>query len=460
MKKLVISSLGVFALMLPFSFQGNVTGVKASIPEGCNPISKLPTTIDLNDCSETEIRNYYSSLNLLSDDELTGTNLLKNLKPILFNMNYYTYANVWKVYEITDRDWSLSPAKDIQYGSYDASTNTFSDYEYGSTSNRKNDPYVRTLYRNYKVESAKVKNWDSHTTETNREHVWCQSRGFKADNGASGPAGTDVHHLISGDAKVNTAIHNNNPYGYVKTESATIDREDIIGNKVGEAKHKFSQDQATVVFEPRDEYKGDIARACFYMAARYNNLSGIDTITQFEPNLEIVNYATSNGEREISTAESPVGMGILQDLLEWNKLDPVDEFEIHRNNLIFHNFQGNRNPFIDFPEWADYIWGTSTDGVYDSTPLGRANPSTDKIANTPNEPSNPSTSTSTLTSTDTNPTGSSTSSDPISPIGKLDRKVVLGFAIGGVAILFISIVIAIISSKSKKSSKARRRRRK
>ena len=50
-------------------------------------------------------------------------------------------------------------------------------------------------------------------------------------------------------------------------------------------------------------------------------------------------------------------MGILQDLLEWNKLDPVDEFEIHRNNLLYRNFSFNRNPFIDFPEWAEYIWG-------------------------------------------------------------------------------------------------------
>ena len=64
-------------------------------------------------------------------------------------------------------------------------------------------------------------------------------------------------------------------------------------------------------------------------------------------------------------------MGILSDLLEWNKLDPVDEYEIHRNNLIYKNFQHNRNPFIDFPEWADYIWGVKVGNII--------NPLEDKI---------------------------------------------------------------------------------
>ena len=66
-----------------------------------------------------------------------------------------------------------------------------------------------------------------------------------------------------------------------------------------------------------------------------------------------------------------VAMGILSDLLEWNKLDPVDEYEIHRNNLIYNNYQHNRNPFIDFPQWADYIWGDKV-----GTPV---NPATDAI---------------------------------------------------------------------------------
>ncbi len=107
------------------------------------------------------------------------------------------------------------------------------------------------------------------------------------------------------------------------------------------------------------------------MVACYNNLSGTDTITQYNPNLTLADYATSAGESENSSATHAVAMGILSDLLEWNKLDPVDEYEIHRNNLIYKNFQHNRNPFIDFPQWADYIWGGS---------IGQTiNPANDKI---------------------------------------------------------------------------------
>lgn len=127
---------------------------------------------------------------------------------------------------------------------------------------------------------------------------------------------------------------------------------------LGKPKKTSSQDQSDVVFEPQDCDKGDIARACFYMVACYNNLSGTDTITQFNPNLTFADYATSNGDSEASSATHPVAMGILSDLLEWNRIDPVDDYETHRNNLIYKNYQHNRNPFVDFPQWAEYIWGT------------------------------------------------------------------------------------------------------
>lgn len=469
MKKFVIfPSFAVIAL-IPLSLSANIK--PANAVSGCNYVTSLPTIIKLEDCSEEEIRSYYSSLNSLSEEELKGENLLKNLKPILFNMNYYSYDNVWKIYEITDRDWDLSPADEIKYGTFNPSNDSFENYQYGSNSSKKNDPYVRTLYRDYSLDKAKVKNWDSHTSETNREHVWCQSRGFKAPSGANGPAGTDVHHLISGDAKVNTSVHNNNPYGYVKVNDYTVPegREDILGNKRGTALHTFTADESNVVFEPRDEYKGDIARACFYMAARYNNISGTDEITQYEPNLKLVNYATSNGVSEISSAEKAVGMGVLQDLLEWNKLDPVDDFEIHRNNLIFNNYQHNRNPFIDFPEWADYIWGTSSDGVYNSTPLGKANPQTDPIngSSEPVPPVDPTSSSSAPTSeitsqTTTTSTPTSVPSTSGSSGGtdfKFDPKLAVIIAGAGLGVILITSIVALATRNNKKSSKKRRNKR-
>ena len=367
----------------------------SSLPLNAEPSSseprfanKLPSTIDLNDSTESEIRSYYSSLGSLSASERNGTNLLKNLKPILQDFDYYSYDNVWKIYEITDRDWNLSPAiSDSDNGiTYDSATNTYT--KYGYLSNAKKDaasnPYVHTLYRNVDangsiVEEGRIKEWGDHNaTGTNREHVWCQSRGFKASSGAEGPAGTDVHHLISGDGRVNQSYHNNSPYGYVdktssKTKNAGSDKPYLEGNLLGPQLHAHADDVTNMVFEPQDSDKGDIARALFYMAACYNNFSGNETITQFNPNLLLVDYATSDGAAEESSASHPVTMGILSDLLEWHKMDPVDEYEIHRNNLIYKNFQHNRNPFIDFPDWVDMIWGENASGL-------SANPATDKIA--------------------------------------------------------------------------------
>ncbi len=390
MKKLVLfSPLFIVALSLPIMVhtpEDNVKPAQALSVSGCNKVS-LPSkqTIDLKPVSDNDIRSYYSSLNSLSDSELKGTNLLKNLKTILYNMNYYNYDAVWKIYEITDRNWTLSPADSTTYGSYDSTTKIITNYEYGSSStNRKNDPYVRTLYRETAGGKDLIKEWDSHDTGTNREHVWCQSRGFKASTGATGPAGTDIHHLISGDAYVNKTVHNNTPYGYVSSATGQGNLDSTVNNKVGVALHQSSQDESSghKAFEPADEFKGDIARAIFYMAARYNNYAGASTLdpTLFEANLVLANYLTSDGDHEDSSPTHAVAMGKLSDLLEWNVLDPVDEYEIHRNDLIFRNYQGNRNPFIDFPEWAEVIWGTGKDGdVLEPDPSKKANPQTDKL---------------------------------------------------------------------------------
>ena len=388
MKKIKRNVL-LLGLISTFGLLGSSTLPLNADPSSSTPrfANKLPSTIDLNDSTETEIREYYSSLGYLSASERNGTNLLKNLKPILQDFDYYSYDNVWKIYEITDRDWNLSPAiSDEDNGiTYDFLTNSYTKYSYLSNakSGAASNPYVHTLYRNVDsngsiVEEGRIKEWGDHNaTGTNREHVWCQSRGFKASSGAEGPAGTDVHHLISGDGRVNQSYHNNSPYGYVdktdsKTKNAGSDKSFLDGNYLGPQLHKHDEDVTNMVFEPQDSDKGDIARALFYMAACYNNFSGNETITQFNPNLLLVDYATSDGAAEESSATHPVTMGILSDLLEWHKMDPVDEYEIHRNNLIYKNFQHNRNPFIDFPEWVDVVWGNKADLS--------ANPAADKIA--------------------------------------------------------------------------------
>ena len=381
-KKLLVLSLPIFLLIgvsALASNPNNLTYVKAANGDPTYQ-SSLAKDINLNHSEENEIRDYYSALNSLSDTERTGSNLLKNLRPILQEMDYFSYDNVWKIYEITDREWELSPASETTFGSYNSATNSISSYEYGSSKDTKNDPYVKTLYRNrdengITLSEARIKEWGSHASDgTNREHIWCQSRGFKASSGAEGPAGTDLHHLRSGDGYINQSLHNDNPYGYVdktKIEKDGASKQSwLSGNYLGEALNQSTSDETNIVFEPQDSDKGDIARAVFYMAACYNNLDGNATITEFNPNLTIVDYIYDAKSAITSSSTIPAAMSKLSDLLKWHQEDPVDEFEIYRNDLIYNNYQHNRNPFIDYPDWVNVVWG-------DSNKV--ANPSKDSI---------------------------------------------------------------------------------
>ena len=345
--------------------------------------ASLPTTIDLNDCGEQEIRSYYSGLNSLSTSERQGTNLLKNLKPILMNnQKYFSYENgesIWKFYEITDRDWVKSPASAITNGTYNANTNIITGYKYGSSYS---NPYLHALYINRDVNNQ-TKAWGDHTQTNwgiNREHIWAKSHGFQ-DEGAGGARG-DPMHLWAANGYANNK-HSNYFFAFVDKnksyENCGSTYSYISGNLKGYSKNAGG---SQYVFEPQDCDKGDIARSVFYMVARYNNYAGVSSgIGTNNPNLKLVNSLSENSRTGTSTYNDAYGMGLMSDLLAWNKLDPVDEYEIHRNNLLYKNFTNNRNPFIDFPGWADAIWGTANlDGTnYNSNITTYASPSSDSI---------------------------------------------------------------------------------
>ena len=345
--------------------------------------SSLPTTINLNDCTEQEIRSYYSDLNSLDVSERKGTNLLKNLKTILSDgQKYYNYDsgdNVWKMYEITDRDWVKSPASAISYGTYNSNTNTITGYKYGSSYD---NPYLHALYVNRNVDHN-TRAWGDHTQTNygiNREHIWAKSHGFQAE-GAAGARG-DPMHLWAANGYANNK-HSNYFFAFVdKTKSPDncgSAYSYLSGNYKGYSKNLGGNQS---VFEPQDSDKGDIARAVFYMVARYNNYAGENSgFGTNNPNLVLANNLSENSRTGTSSANDPYAMGVLSDLLAWNKLDPVDEYEMHRNNLLYRNFTNNRNPFIDFPSWADAIWGTADlDGTnYNSSLTTVANPSVDPI---------------------------------------------------------------------------------
>ena len=405
---------------------------------------KLTTTINLNDYEEGDIRSYYSNLNSLSESERKGNNLLKNLKPILSNgQKYYSYdgdggKDIWKMYEITDRDWNKSPASDIE--GYNSKTNTITGYEYGdSKTNKGSNPYIHALYINRDADN-KVHAWateegnSSHGNNAewciDREHIWAKSNGFEdsSEDPGKGGARGDPMHLWAGDSYVNSALHSNYYYGYVDKTREYTDGKDkytqVSGNLMG-----YSQTLGgdTYVFEPQDCDKGDIARAIFYMVARYNNLAGGDVIENDNPNLELTNdlsFWQKTGY--ISTSTTAGKMGIAKDLLEWNEFDPVDGFELHRNNLLHRNFTNNRNPFIDFPQWAEYIWGENTENK-------AADPSKDLIA----EPK------------DFVP---QTSDDDGKIFGIPKLYVYIGAGVLGVIVIIVVIVILTKGSKKQKKS--------
>ena len=403
MKKQTVSKITSLSVLLGVCLAAGVA-LAASVEKDLEKAdaysaSSLTTTINLNPNTEQEIRNYYSALDSLPESERKGTNLLKNLKNILKkDQKYYSYesgSNIWKMYEITDRDWAKSPASEIS--GYNASTNIITGYSYGSSaSNKGMNPYLHALYVDRNVDN-KMHAWaresDNTTSHGNnkewgidREHIWPKSHGFEDE--AQGGARGDPMHLWPGDSDVNSSLHSNEFYGFVNITSSTKHGKWSYANNnyVGTSLTLGTTISSDQVFEPQDCDKGDIARACFYMVARYNYLSGSDSdgIDANNPNLTFIQDNTSPTNGYMSSTTVTGNMGILTDLLAWHHLDPVDEFEIKRNNILYRNYTNNRNPFIDFPEWVDYIWGTATYSgrtyqSYDSTPTGVANRSADVI---------------------------------------------------------------------------------
>ena len=267
MKK-VINGRQIFALVLGLGLSFGIVGTSIVARNSGNvekaeaySTTSLPTTIDLKDNSASDIRSYYSSLNSLTAAQRQGTNLLKNLKPILKNgqkyLSYDSGSAVWQVYEIVDRDWDLSPASAIS--GYNSNTNKITGYSYGtSTSSKGTNPYLHALYVNRDV-TNQVRAWDDHQQTQwgiNREHIWPKARGFDAD-GAGGARG-DIMHLWAANGYANN-IHSNYYYGYVNTSSYTncgSKYSNLDGNLRGTSR---TLGGSANVFEPQDCDKGDIA---------------------------------------------------------------------------------------------------------------------------------------------------------------------------------------------------------
>lgn len=170
----------------------------------------------------------------------------------------------------------------------------------------------------------------SRSNAWNRQHIWSKSHGFKKE---SQHAYTDIHHIVAADSSVNT------------------DRSDNDFADGGAVDSECSQCREGVgTWEPPATVKGDIARMMFYMATRYEGNDGSGT-----PDLELVKRT----DTPRTSFEDGYGhFGDLCTLLELHEKDAVSEKERNRNNVI-HSWQGNRNPFIDHPEFVQKIWCNS-----------------------------------------------------------------------------------------------------
>lgn len=154
----------------------------------------------------------------------------------------------------------------------------------------------------------------------NREHVWPQSHG---DFGTASGPGTDLHHLRPEDVQVN-GTRGNKDF-------------DTGGSTVSGCSSCLTDGDS---FEPPAAVKGDVARMVMYMAVRYE---GADGFADLEAN-------------DRTNGTTPY-LGRISVLLRWHAADPPSAAEQRRNDLIDTRYQGNRNPFIDHPEWAQSVFG-------------------------------------------------------------------------------------------------------
>ncbi len=239
---------------------------------------------------------------------LTGDALRVALHDIIDGHTVLANSDLWAAYAATDR----KPNNKVW--------DIYSDVPDGTP------PYEFTFG------TDQCGNYDEEGDCFNREHSFPQSW----FDGAPG-MDTDLFHMYPTDAWVNQK-RANWPYGTVSNPTFTSDN----GGKLGPCTWP---DCSGTVFEPIDAYKGDLARGHFYMLTRY-----MDQAADWPAPI---------------LAEGEFLPWVEDILISWHLQDPVSQKEVSRNNTIFTSLQGNRNPFIDNPQWVQYIWGP-TAGISDA----------------------------------------------------------------------------------------------
>ncbi|GEN67186.1 endonuclease [Chryseobacterium rhizosphaerae] len=275
--------------------------------------------------------NYYNAA-----AGLTNAPLKSALKQIITtgHASNLSYNDLWTAYQTTDRDYDYDNDGTILdiYSEFPIGPDNYS-YPYGSS------------------QCSGTSGPEGHCY--NREHIVPQSL---FNQGL--PMRSDAHFVRATDGKVN-GERGDLPFGKV----ATANYNSQNGSKRG---NSASPGFTGVVFEPIDEFKGDVARMIFYFVTRYETqLSGFGT-----------------GNMLGGSAYPGLQNWELNQLIIWHTQDPVSSAEIRRNNATY-TFQGNRNPYIDHPEYVNMVWGTpvlDTEAPTIPTNLAATNPTSSTVA--------------------------------------------------------------------------------
>lgn len=254
-----------------------------------------------------DLENYYANVNFEESGEIIMSSLYELLKSDHKMLDYsgaghsYNVIGKGSAYALADRNFDTDPLTKEE-----AESSTWKTLNVKTNILYQNEDFIFN---------------ENFNAGANREHIWPKSHGFS--NYEEVYPGTDLHHIRLSEAGYNS-----------------------------EHSNKFYGDETTVAnwCPPTNEDKGDLARAIFYMGTRYS---------QYDTNsahLVIKENPIDRNCESTSTNGNPAEFGILSTLLKWHEEDPVSQFELARNNFVYH-LQGNRNPFIDCPDLVDIIYG-------------------------------------------------------------------------------------------------------
>lgn len=266
---------------------------------------------------------------------LTGYALKSKLHDIISakNINWH-YSDLTNYYNQTDLD---------KYYDHDTSNTTilldiYSEIPTGP------DAYEYTTANIIGSASAEGQGW-------NREHMMPQSTFY-----SNYPMYSDLFYVVPTDARINQ-LRSNYPYGIAgSTTYHTFSNSSKIGSCAIPGSSYTGR-----VYEPINEFKGDVARSLLYFAVRYEGKLGTFNFNNNSNPASDTNPLDGTEERAFDPA-------YINMLLQWHQQDPVSQREIDRNNAVYA-LQKNRNPFIDNPTWVNAIWGQTPDNIAPQAPV-------------------------------------------------------------------------------------------